>query len=219
MIPALLIFDMDGVLVDSEPIANRIMHRHLAAAGVPLDLAAATRRYIGRKDSFVAGDVRAHFGIELPADFERRCREDTLAAYETELRPVAGIRAAIEALPVARCLASSSDPARIARSLEIAGIDDLLAPAARFSSTMVANGKPAPDLFLFAAARMGADPAACVVIEDTPVGLQAARAAGMTALGYAGAGHTPEAELRALATHVFARMADLPALVQSLASR
>ena len=219
MTPALLIFDMDGVLVDSESIANRIMHAHLAAAGVPMDRPTATRTYIGRKMGFVVADIRARFGIELPADFERRCREDTLAAYETELEPVAGVRAAIEALPMPRCLASSSDPSRIARSLEIAKLDDLFADATRFSSTMVANGKPAPDLFLFAAGRMGASPAECLVIEDTKVGLEAARAAGMTALAYAGAGHTPRGELEALAARAFDRMAELPALVQSFASR
>jgi HAD superfamily hydrolase (TIGR01509 family) len=219
MNPALLIFDMDGVLVDSEPIANRIMHRHLAASGVPLDLAASTRAYIGRKMGFVVADIRARFDIALPADFERRCREDTLAAYESELRPVAGVRAAIESLPFARCLASSSDPARIARSLAIAKLDDLIPPDARFSSTMVAHGKPAPDLFLFAAARMGADPADCLVIEDTLVGLEAARAAGMAALAYAGAGHTPRDELAALAARAFDRMDELPGLVQSFISK
>lgn len=219
MSPPLLIFDMDGVLVDSEPIANRIMHAHLAAAGVPMDLPAATRAYIGRKMGFVVADIRARFGIELPADFERRCREDTLAAYETELKPVAGVRAAIEALAMPRCLASSSDPTRIARSLEIAGLGDLFAAATRFSSTMVAHGKPAPDLFLLAAARMGNAPSECLVIEDTKVGLEAARAAGMTALAFAGAGHTPRGELEALAARAFDRMDDLPGLVQSLASR
>lgn len=217
MKPALLIFDMDGVLVDSEPIANRIMHARLAGAGVPMDLPTATRAYIGRKMGFVVADVRARFGIELPADFERRCREDTLAAYETELHPVAGVRAAIESLNLARCLASSSDPARIARSLAIAKLDDLIPADARFSSTMVAHGKPAPDLFLFAAARMGASPADCLVIEDTKVGLEAARAAGMTAFAYAGAGHTPRDELEALAAHAFDRMDDLPGLMRFFA--
>ncbi len=212
MKPALLIFDMDGVLVDSEPIANRIMHKHLAAAGVPIDYETSMRRYIGRKMGYTVADVRDNFGIVLPPEFERVCREETLAAYETELKPVAGAAAAIAALAFARCVASSSDPARIAKSLTLAGLDRYFEGRC-FSATMVKHGKPAPDLFLFAAKRLGAAPGECLVIEDTLVGLQAARAAGMKSLAYAGAKHTPEEQLAALATRVFRHMDELPAMI------
>jgi HAD superfamily hydrolase (TIGR01509 family) len=215
MNPALLIFDMDGVLVDSEPIANRIMHKHLVAAGVPLDYETSMRRYIGRKMGYTVADVRDNFGIGLPPEFERVCREETLAAYETELQPVAGVAAAIAALPFARCVASSSDPTRIAKSLTLAGLDRFFEGRC-FSATMVKHGKPAPDLFLFAAKKLGAEPAACLVIEDTLVGLEAARAAGMKSLAYAGAGHTPEEALAALATRTFRHMDELPAMVAGL---
>lgn len=215
MKPALLVFDMDGVLVDSEPIANRIMHRHLVAAGVKIDYDTSMRRYIGRKMGYTVADVRDNFGIVLPAEFERVCREETLAAYETELKAVAGVAKAIAALPFARCVASSSDPTRIAKSLSIAGLDKFFEGSC-FSSTMVKHGKPAPDLFLFVAKTLGAEPKDCLVIEDTLVGLEAARAAGMKSLAYAGANHTPEDQLAALATQVFRHMDELPALVASL---
>ncbi len=215
MKPALLVFDMDGVLVDSEPIANRIMHKHLVAAGVKIDYETSMRRYIGRKMGYTVADVRDNFGIALPPEFERVCREETLAAYETKLKAVAGVAAAIAALPFARCVASSSDPTRIAKSLAIAGLAELFEGRC-FSATMVKNGKPAPDLFLFAAKTMGAAPDDCLVIEDTLVGLEAARAAGMKSLAYAGANHTPEDQLAALATQIFRHMDELPAIVAGL---
>ncbi len=212
MNPALVIFDMDGVLVDSERIANRILHEDLRANGVDLTLEESTRSFVGRKAGWTVANVRERWGIVLPADFEKRLRERTLASYEGELRAVDGIKEVLDALPVPYCLASSSDPLRIERSLGLCGLAGRFEGRA-FSAVQVKNGKPAPDLFLFAAERMGVAPARCAVVEDTLVGLAAAKAAGMPAFAYAGAGHTPHAELAATGATVFDRMAELPALL------
>jgi HAD superfamily hydrolase (TIGR01509 family) len=209
---ALVIFDMDGVLVDSERIANRILHEDLRAAGVDLTLEESTRSFVGRKAGWTVANVRERWGIVLPADFEKRLRERTLAAYDGELRAVDGIEAALDALTLPYCLASSSDPTRIDKSLSLCGLAERF-KGRTFSATQVKNGKPAPDLFLLAAATMGFEPAHCVVVEDTLVGLAAAKAAGMPAFAYAGAGHTARDELAATGATVFDRMAELPALL------
>ncbi len=210
--PSLVIFDMDGVLVDSERIANRILHEDLVACGVPLTLEESTRSFVGRKAGWTVANVRERFGISLPAEFERKLRERTLAAYDGELRAVDGVEAALDALDVPFCLASSSDPIRIEKSLSLCGIADRF-HGRTFSAVQVKNGKPAPDLFLLAAQTMGFAPAQCAVVEDTLVGLAAAKAAEMYAFAYAGAGHTPRGELAATGATVFDRMAELPALL------
>ncbi len=212
MNPSLVIFDMDGVLVDSEPIANRILHEALVAGGVRLTLEESIRSFIGRKASWTVAHVRERFGIVLPDDFEDRLRDRTLAAFEKELRPVEGIVDLLEGLGLPFCLASSSMPVRIEKSLALCGLDRHFR-GRTFSSVQVKNGKPAPDLFLLAAKTMGFEPTQCAVVEDTLVGLAAAKAAGMRAFAYAGAGHTPRGELAATGAIVFDRMAELPALL------
>jgi HAD superfamily hydrolase (TIGR01509 family) len=204
----LVIFDMDGVLVDSERIANRIFHAMLAEHGVPLALDQSTRRYVGRSMAFAIADVEKSFGIVLPQDFAEIERTRVLAAYEGELQAVAGVPELLEGLALPFCLASSSDPPRIERSLELCGLAAHFEGRC-FSATQVANGKPAPDLFLFAAARMGFAPADCAVVEDSLAGLAAAKAAGMKAYAYAGAGHTDRGELAATGAMVIDRMAEL----------
>jgi HAD superfamily hydrolase (TIGR01509 family) len=214
MRPRLVVFDMDGVLVDSERIANRIFHAMLAEHGVPLTLEQATRRYVGRSMAFAIADVEKNFGIVLPPDFAETERAKVLAAYEGELQPVAGVPQLLEGLALPFCLASSSDPPRIKRSLELGGLLHHFEGRC-FSATQVANGKPAPDLFLFAAATMGFAPADCVVIEDTLAGLAAAKAAGMKAYAYAGAGHTDRSELAATGAVVVDRMAELATVLRA----
>ena len=150
MTPALVIFDMDGVLVDSERIANRILHEDLRANGVDLTLEESTRSFVGRKAGWTVANVRERWGIVLPPDFEKRLRERTLASYEGELRAVDGIEGVLDALAVPYCLASSSDPVRIEHSLGLCGLAARFEGRA-FSAVQVKNGKPAPDLFLFAA--------------------------------------------------------------------
>ncbi|MCA3260848.1 MAG: HAD-IA family hydrolase [Telmatospirillum sp.] len=210
----LVVFDMDGVLVDSERIANRIFHAELAEHGVPLTLEQATRRYVGRSMASAIADIEKSFGIVLPPDFAETERAKVLAAYEGELQAVEGVPELLEGLALPFCLASSSDPPRIRRSLELCGLLPHF-DGRCFSAAQVANGKPAPDLFLFAATTMGFAPADCVVIEDTLAGLSAAKAAGMKAYAYAGAGHTDRGELAATGAVVIDRMAELATVLRA----
>jgi HAD superfamily hydrolase (TIGR01509 family) len=126
--------------------------------------------------------------IKLPPDFAERAARRTLEAFDRELQPIPGIAELLANLPDRKCVASSSEPTRIRHSLSLAGILHHFEPHI-FSATQVKRGKPAPDLFLFAAASMGAAPARCLVIEDSVAGVTAARAAGMTVLGFTGGSH------------------------------
>ena len=132
--------------------------------------------------------IEAEHRCRLPASFQEALRSRVLKAFELELEAVPGVGAVLDALAAPRCVASSSHPERIRRSLELTGLLGHFAPHL-FSATMVEHGKPAPDLFLLAAARMRADPARCLVVEDSEVGVRAGKAAGMTVVGFAGAGH------------------------------
>jgi HAD superfamily hydrolase (TIGR01509 family) len=214
---ALVIFDCDGVLVDSEPLALAVLTDTLARAGATLTAAEAQARFLGRSLASVAAEARDALGVELTEDDLSRMRERLYALFRAELRPIAGVAAAVDALPCPFCVASSSQPERIRLSLEATGLLDRF-EGRIFSATMVARGKPAPDLFLLAAERMGAEPAACVVVEDSPAGVRAAQAAGMTALGFAGGGHArapshAAALVDAGAALVFDDMGRLPGLL------
>lgn len=220
--PALLVFDCDGVLVDSETIACRVDAELFTALGFPLSFEDVRRDFVGVSATTMCREIEARFGRPLPADMPQRLLQAALDSFETELRAIPRVAEAIGMLGGARCVASSSSPPRIRRSLELAGLLDHFAPHL-FSATMVANGKPAPDLFLHAAAAMGVAPADCLVIEDSVPGVTAARAAGMRVFGFVGGGHCVDGHgerLRALgADDVFDDMAELPRLVAALAGR
>jgi HAD superfamily hydrolase (TIGR01509 family) len=207
----LVIFDCDGVLVDSEPLSNRALSQALCAAGLPMTERETTEAFLGRSWMSVEEILRQRFGAVpdgLQADYRRRMQ----AAFEAELAPVAGIEAALDALAeagVPTCVASSGPHAKMRLTLGLTGLRERF-EGRIFSAWDVERGKPAPDLFLHAAARMGAEPEACVVVEDSPVGVAAARAAAMTALGYCG--RTPPERLSG-ADATFADMAALPALL------
>ena len=162
--------------------------------------------------------IEAERDCKLPDDFSERLNSILFARFETDLKPIEGVREAILSLPYPRCVASSSVPERIALSLRVTGLSDLFDDI--FSSTQVPRGKPAPDLFLHAASSMNARPEDCVVIEDSVAGVQAALAAGMRVIGFAGGGHCgPEhaEKLRqAGAPVVIERMADLTSTVQDM---
>ncbi|MBW7921454.1 MAG: HAD family hydrolase [Rubellimicrobium sp.] len=183
----LVIFDCDGVLIDSEIISAGVLIDEAARDGVVLTLAHVREHFLGRSFPTVAATIRAQFAVALPEDFERRYRARLLARFEDELRLTAGVLDILTRLRVPFCVATSSSPPRLARSLEIAGIGGLFPH--RFTASEVAHGKPAPDLFLHAAARMGVAPENCLVIEDTQPGVQAAQAAGMQVGRYLGASH------------------------------
>jgi HAD superfamily hydrolase (TIGR01509 family) len=194
MRPALIIFDCDGVLIDSELLSAGTLIDALAAHGVEVDLAFVARHFIGRAYAVVPVEVRARFGIALPESFEAEYRARLVAAFEARLTVMEGAVEALAALDVPFCLATSSSPPRLAASLRITGLDRVFAGRA-FTASEVARGKPAPDLFLHAAARMGADPRACVVVEDSGVGLQAGQAAGMEVWHFTGGRHFAVMEL------------------------
>jgi HAD superfamily hydrolase (TIGR01509 family) len=204
----LVIFDCDGVLVDSEPLSNQALADALTAAGHPMTTEETTATFMGRSWMSCEEIIRARFGAvppELDADYRRRVAE----AFETHLRPVPGVIEALDAIDRPTCVASSGPHEKMRHSLGLTGLYDRFAGRI-FSAYDVGRGKPAPDLFLHAAAAMGFDPADCTVVEDSPVGVQAGRAAGMRVLGYAG--RTNRAAL-AEADEVFADMADLAALI------
>ena len=186
--PGLIIFDCDGVLVDSELLSARIEAEALGTAGIAITAEEMLGRFTGIASRDAYAILEAEQGIDLSVNFGERVLERIHAAFERELEAVRGIAAALAAIDLPVCVASSSEPARIERSLRIVGLEARFA-GNLFSAAMVARGKPAPDLFLHAASRMGVAPAACVVIEDSVPGVRASVAAGMRVIGFAGAGH------------------------------
>ena len=186
--PSLIIFDCDGVLIDSEVISARQLIAELKGYGVEMDMAFVSRHFLGRSYPVVLKEVRERWGVALPDRFEADYRARLLAAFERELQVMPGVEDTIRATRVPYCLATSSSPERMRRSLEITGLAPLFAGLS-FTASEVARGKPAPDLFLHAAARMGADPARCVVIEDSLNGVRAGLAAGMEVWRFTGGSH------------------------------
>ena len=214
----LVIFDCDGVLVDSEPVSVRVLVDALKGQGVALDEEEVYRRFLGRSLGTVTQTMRDEFGIEPDGGFLEGMRRELYARFRSELQPIAGIGETLDRLDMRRCVASSSQPERIRLSLTLTGLIDKLDPHI-FSATMVERGKPAPDLFLHAAAEMNEKPENCIVIEDSPAGIEAARRAGMTVFAFVGGSHSHAPGYReridALTPEVvFDAMPDLIHLVQ-----
>ena len=209
----LVIFDCDGVLVDSERLAVRVEARLLTDLGWPITEAEVLDRFVGRSDADMLAEIEATLGRAVP-DWTERYQHDLHAAFHDELVAVPGVADAIDALVVASCVASSGTHDKMRLTLGLTGLHDRF-EGRIYSATQVDRGKPAPDLFLFAASQMGVDPARCVVIEDSRSGVAAARAAGMRSLGFAG-GLTPAEWLVGPGTVVFDDMADLVGLVADL---
>ncbi|HEX5309771.1 MAG TPA: HAD family hydrolase [Solirubrobacteraceae bacterium] len=184
----LVIFDCDGVLVDSEVISNRVLAAMLTEQGLPTTLPQARREYQGLLLGDVLARAEVRLGRSLPVDWLARYEAERSEAFRGELQPVVGAVETVERLRAAGlrvCVASQGKLEKTRLSLTLTGLDLLFPERVRFSAYSVANGKPAPDLFLYAAATIGVKPAACAVVEDTPSGVQAAVAAGMRAIGYA----------------------------------
>lgn len=218
--PALVIFDCDGVLVDSEPLSIRVLLDTLARQGLVFDLEVGYARFLGRSLATVRASLAAEFGVVLDDEALDEMRRRLYAVFRDELQPIPGIVATLERLDRPFCVASSSLPERIALSLEVTGLWPAFA-GRLFSATMVARGKPAPDLFLHAASTMGYPPAATVVVEDSPVGIEAAKAAGMTVVGFLGGSHARTPAHRAMLEAIGADaliddMAALPDLIAAL---
>ena len=215
----LLIFDCDGVLVDSEVNANAVLAELMTSLGAPMTVADSLRIFMGKSLRDVLATAAHILGRPVPDDVGERMGDLLFARLRAELRPIDGVADAIAALPYPRCVASSSAMARIGLSLEATGLARLFEGRV-FSATQVAQGKPAPDLFLFAAQAMGISPRDSIVIEDSRAGVTAALRAGMRVIGFAGAGHADAAMaagLSAAGAHaVIDAMADLPATVERL---
>ena len=207
----LVIFDCDGVLVDSEPLSCLAFERVYANHGMELPEGTVAKG-IGMKQADIMKMIEDMTGHRLPDEAISQFWPETQVLFAEALEPTVGIADFLRELPQKRCVASSSQPERIAFSLEKTGISHYFGDAV-YSSSMVKRGKPAPDLFLFAADKMGIDPARCVVIEDSPFGVEGAIAAGMTAFGYTGGGHTYEGHAEKLtgkgAHQVFAHWDDI----------
>jgi HAD superfamily hydrolase (TIGR01509 family) len=184
----LIIFDCDGVLVDSEPLAMRVLLEALAAVGYDIDEASAYERFLGRSLAVMQTILRSESGFELSTDRLEQMRLQLFELYRRELTAMPGISETLDRLTTPYCVASSSLPERIRVSLEVTGLLPRFAPRL-FSATMVANGKPAPDLFLHAARQTGVAPGACLVIEDSGPGIEAAQRAGMRVFGFVGGSH------------------------------
>lgn len=195
----LIIFDCDGVLIDSEIISARMLVAELDKLGVDIDLDYVAQHFLGRSYPTVMDQIRHEFHLTLPHDFEEQYRQRLLAAFATELKVMPHVANVLRDLKQPYCVATSSSPKRAAFSLNLVGLGHLAGPHL-FTSTMVAHGKPAPDLFLYAAQQMGADPARCLVIEDSLTGIRAARAAGMPVWRFIGGSH--------LGGHISAEPAD-----------
>ncbi len=218
----LIIFDCDGVLVDSEPIAMRVLLETLDAQGLKVDPADAFDNFLGRSLSTVRNSLRDEHRLELDDQALQAMRDELFTAFSNELQPSPGLGEALDRLAVQYqvCVASSSQPERIRHSLEVTGLRNRFGDRI-FSAAQVRNGKPAPDLFLHAAEKCGVVPGECLVIEDSPAGIAAARAAGMKVFAYCGGSHVEQANLREAVSaagpdRIFEDMRDLPSLVEAL---
>jgi HAD superfamily hydrolase (TIGR01509 family) len=208
----LVIFDCDGVLVDSEAISNEVLAQALSAEGLPTTMAEARKAYQGLLLADVVSRAQARLGRVLPDDWLERYERDRDAAFRRELTPVPGAAQAVESISrsgVAVCVASQGKIEKTRLSLGLTGLRDLFPRHALFSAYAVPRGKPHPDLFLSAATAMGAKPARCVVVEDTPSGVTAAVNAGMRVFGHVA--DSDEDALRAAGAEVLRTLDELPA--------
>jgi HAD superfamily hydrolase (TIGR01509 family) len=211
----LVIFDCDGVLVDSEPIANRVLAAELCRIGLSIPESEVMRRFVGKTRNQCLALAAEILGCDLPARFGEQWDAALFEALRKEVKPAPGVPEVLRELRVPYCVASNGMPDRVRVTLDSAGLLSRF-EGRIFTSADVANPKPAPDLFLHAAASMKIAPAQCVVIEDTPTGVKAGRAAGMRVLGYIGVSTSDAAALDATgATVVFNDMRELPALLHA----
>jgi HAD superfamily hydrolase (TIGR01509 family) len=218
----LVIFDFDGVIADSEVVANTVLAEVISELGVPTTLDEAMRLYMGKRFHEVIAAIEAAVGCALPEDFGDRLQARTLLQFRRDLRLIEGVLAYIEAFPnLLRCIASSSSADRLAVCLETLTLTKLFGSNV-YSASEVVHGKPHPGIFLYAAKKMAVDPSACIVIEDSVTGVEAGVAAGMTVIGLTAASHIRSGHgerLKAAGAHYVAQtFADAQAITQLLAS-
>ncbi len=209
-----VIFDCDGVLVDSEPTSNRVLAEVLTGIGLPMTTEQSREHFLGKSWATNLQTIERLLGAPAPPGLTETYSTARNAALSVSLRPVPGIHDALDRIDLPSCVASSGDHAKMRLTLGMTGLLDRF-EGRIFSASEVARGKPAPDLFLHAAARMGFDPASTAVVEDSPAGVQAGLAAGMRVLAYAGPGGSDPDLLAAHGGEVFADMRDLPGLLSA----
>ena len=210
----LVIFDCDGVLVDSERLTVAVEARMLTELGWPITTDEVVRRFVGGSSEAMLAEIERHLGPELTEEFDRRSTEEIVAAFHAELRPVDGVHELVEDLHlhgVPTCVASSGSHRKMDLTLGLTGLRHLF-EGRIYSATEVGRGKPWPDLFLHAARAMGVDPNRCAVIEDSINGARAAIAAGTNCYAFAG-GLSPRDELEATGAIVFDTMAQLQTML------
>ena len=218
--PKLVIFDCDGVLVDSEPLSIRVLVETMHELGIDLTADDCYRHFLGRSFTSLKLTLKEKFDRTLSDEQITGIRERLHELFRRELLPVPGVAEMLAGLGVPVCVASSSLPDRIRFSLEVTGLAGFFGDRV-FSASMVVHGKPAPDLFLLAARRMGVAPENCVVIEDSPAGIEAAHQAAMRAFAFIGGSHAVAANLRECVAplqpyRIFKRMEELPDLLAQL---
>lgn len=191
----LIIFDCDGVVADSEPLATRALQEALRRRGLELSLDEIIERFLGRSSDTLTRVLQTDFGIAFGADDFAAMRAHLFALFERDLKPVAGVKSLLHRLALPSCLASSSQPDRIETTLRATGCTEFFTGRI-FSAAAVRNGKPAPDLFLHAAAALATPPHRCLVIEDSPAGIEAAKRANMRVIAFLGGGHASNALYR-----------------------
>lgn len=209
--PELIIFDCDGVLVDSELLSCRCLSEVLAEFDIALSQQQALELFLGRSTKAIEQHYRG-LGQTVPEGFLPRLKAQVLSTFAASLQPIPGIAGVMSDLSVPFCVASSSDLDRVALSLDVTGLRTHFGERI-YTAQMVRHGKPAPDLFLLAAEKMGARPARTLVIEDSVSGVAAGKAAGMTVWGFVGGSHYRGRDGQAIlsgagADRVFARMSD-----------
>ncbi|WP_027681774.1 HAD family hydrolase [Rhizobium leguminosarum] len=217
--PELLIFDCDGVLVDSELIATTVHIEALAKCGYIISAEEYNDRFVGMTDQQSYSVIEAERGLRLPEDHHECVMAEIANRYASDLRATSGVQQALEAIDLKKCVASNSDTAKLCLALIVTDLHNFFWPHV-FSASQVARGKPAPDLFLFAAQKMNTPAGSCLVIEDSVAGTQAAVAAGMTVIGFVGGSHCLPGHgdklTEAGAIKLFSRMTALPQILAGL---
>jgi len=215
----LVICDCDGVIVDSEILAEQVLLDLLSAYAPRADVSLLLRESFGLSSSDILKIAESRFGIALPAGLPAEVREKTDALIAESVQPIPGIKAALDQIDLPLAVVSNSLYRSVANSIRRAGLDDRVAGKI-FSADMVALPKPAPDLYLLASASMGVPPERCLAIEDSSAGAKAAMAAGMRVIGFVGASHVPPTHAAHLigmgVVAITHQMSDLPSLVKQL---
>jgi HAD superfamily hydrolase (TIGR01509 family) len=214
---SLIIFDCDGVLVDSEIIAHQLLAQMMTDLGHPMTTAESVQKFAGRSLADTLPLIEAILGRRVPDHIGQSYGALLLERLRRDLKPINGAKEAIAKIAYSRCVASSSSLERIHSSLEVTGLASLFGSNV-FSASQVARGKPAPDLYLFAARMMAVSPENCIVVEDSALGVRAGRAAGMRVIGFVGGAHTSSDAAEHLAAvgayPVISSMAELPATIE-----